>query len=779
VVVTVGIVVLVTAAVISSSTAEQLRRSATAAALANAEAIVRGYVDTIIEEPDLAIAAAPRQQVQAQLDRLVASGDLHRVTVWSRDGRAVYSTDPEVRGRRYSVDESLAAAFGGASVAEYETEAGAGHGAGDDLLPQHLLEIYVPIRGDVDGSPIGVYELYQDAGPIEEQVDATRREVFLISLAAATVLAAIVWIAFAGAARMLEAQNRRLQGVSAELRRTGARFRSLVQNSSDIVVVLDRSGHITYESDAVERVLGYRASDRVGGSILDHIHPDDAGRVGTVLEQLADGSGGLATLELRVAHAEGAWRWMEGIGANRLDDPDVEGIVVNYRDISDRKALEEQLEHQAFHDPMTGLANRALFGDRVEHALARRDRPGYGPTSVLFIDLDDFKTVNDSLGHPAGDTLLRAVAERLRACVRPGDTAARLGGDEFGVLLEETNEEAAAEIAERIHEAMAQPFTIDARQLAVTASIGIASTEVSGRTADELLRNADAAMYTAKARGKGRHESFEPSMHASALRRLELRAALEEALARGDFRIHYQPVVDLETDDVVGVEALLRWQLPNGRLALPGEFVALAEESGLIVPIGRWVLHEACRDLAAWQRAGAPSSFSVAVNVSARQVQSPGLLDDVTSALASSGVDPDALTLEITESALLDDTDATADAIVRLKELGVRIALDDFGTGYSSLSHLRRFPIDVLKIDQSFVAALGHAGEDAALVRSVLNLGETLKLDVVAEGVETIEQLDRLVALQGRLAQGYLLARPVDGDTILRRFLPEPRAATA
>ena len=769
---------LVTAGVISGSTAEQLRASATAAALHNAEAIVRGYVDTIIDEADLGLSAPHDAQIQAQLDRLVASGDLLRVTVWSRDGRAAFSTDREVLGRRYSVDSSLAAAFGGASVVEYETDS-AGHGVGDAQLPEHLLEIYVPIRGQVDGRPIGVYELYQDARRIEEQVAATRRDVFLVSLAAATVLAVIVWIAFAGAAKLLEAQNRRLQGVSAALRRSEAQFRSLVQNSSDIVVVLDRDGRISYESDAVQRVLGYAASERIGGNILDLVHPDDAGRVGTVIEGLAERVGGQATLELRVSHAEGSWRWMEGVGANRLDDPDVAGIVINYRDISDRKALEEQLEHQAFHDPMTDLANRALFSDRVEHALARRDRPGHGPTSVLFIDLDDFKTVNDSLGHPAGDTLLRAVAERFRACVRPGDTAARLGGDEFGILLEETNSEAAAEIAERIHDALGQPFTIEARQLAVTASIGIASTDSSGRTADELLRNADAAMYTAKARGKGRHELFEPSMHLSALRRLELRAALEEALARGDFRLHYQPVIDLERDEAVGVEALLRWQQSNGRLALPGEFMTMAEESGLVVPIGRWVLREACRQLAAWQRAGAAASFSVAVNVSARQVHSGDLFDDVSAALIETGVEPRCLVLEMTESALLDDTDATASMIVRLKELGVQLALDDFGTGYSSLSHLRRFPIDVLKIDQSFVAALGHGGEDAALVRSVLNLGQTLNLEVVAEGVETIEQLDRLVAMHGRLAQGYLLARPVDADAIRRRFLARPRAASA
>jgi len=771
VVVASGLVVLGTAAIMAATTSEQLRRSATDGAMHNTEAIVRGFVDTIVEEEDLNIDAPHDARVQAQLDRLVASGDLLRVTVWSRDGRAAYSSDPEVRGRRFSIEGSLAVAFGGISVAEYRSE------AGDASLPTQLLEIYVPIRGSIDAAPIGVYEVFQDARPIEEQVAATRADVFLVSLGAASLLALIIFGAFAGASRLMTAQNRRLQSMTGELQRSEARFRSLVQNSSDIVAVLDPTGQIGYESTALERVLGHLAGERVGGSIFDLIHPDDAERARTVLAGIAARPGGQATIELRMLHADGSWRWMEGIGANLLDDPDVAGVVLNYRDISERKVLEKQLEHQAFHDPMTDLANRALFGDRVQHALARGDRMGHGPTAVLFCDLDDFKTVNDSLGHAAGDELLRAVAERLRACIRPGDTAARLGGDEFGILLEEADAEGATLVAERILQGLAKPFSVEARQLAVTASIGIASTDTAAGTADELLRNADAAMYSAKARGKGRHELFEPSMHASALRRLELRAALEEALKEEQFRVFYQLVVELPTRRAVGVEALLRWQRPDGRLGLPGEFVPLAEESGLIVPIGRWVLSEACRQLAAWRRAGVPAEISMAVNVSARQIRAADLVADVSRALADSGIDAPSLVLELTESALLDETETTASTIGRLKGLGVRIALDDFGTGYSSLSHLQRFPIDVLKIDRSFVAALARKGDDAALVRSVLRLGQTLKLDVVAEGIETTEQLERLLRMSGRYGQGFYFQAPMDGDAVGRLLATEVRAA--
>jgi diguanylate cyclase (GGDEF)-like protein/PAS domain S-box-containing protein len=618
-----------------------------------------------------------------------------------------------------------------------------------------------------------VYEVHEDARPIESAVAEARSSVFLVSTVAASALLIMVWLAFAGATRLHAAQNRRLdrlnlrlRGVSDELRASEGRFRSLVQNSSDIVVVLDENGRIGYESDAVERVLGHRAAERVGKPIFDLVHADDVRWLEGVLDGLAARPGGQATVEVRIRHADGSWRWMEGVGTNLLDDTHVRGIVLNYRDISERKSLEDQLQHQAFHDPLTGLANRALLGDRVAHALARRRPNREGNIAVLFIDLDDFKTINDSLGHAAGDDLLRAVATRLAACVRAEDTVARLGGDEFALLLEASTDESAAETAERVHAALREPIAVARLQLALSASIGIGIATAGTADADELLRNADVAMYHAKARGKGTSVRFETSMHTSAVRRLELQGALERAVERDEFVLHYQPIVELKSRRTVGCEALIRWRAPDGRTVGPGDFIPLAEETGLIVPIGEWVLGEACRQLAAWQRGTMPRGFRVAANVSARQLREPEIVDVLAALIRETGVDPSGLVLEVTESALLDEGEATADTIRRLKELGPRLALDDFGTGYSSLNHLRRYPIDVLKIDSSFVHQLGAGRDESALVRSVIRLGKTMRLEVVAEGVETEAQLERLLTLGARLGQGYLFSPGVPADVL-------------
>jgi diguanylate cyclase (GGDEF)-like protein/PAS domain S-box-containing protein len=775
-------VILAAAFVISVAMADQLRTSATEAALDSAEAIVRGFVDPIVTETDLDIDAEPNPIVQSQLERLVASANIQRISVWSRDGRAVYSTDALLLGRRFSIGPTLAQAFSGTSVGIYEADL-TGDQASTPGASDHLLQILVPIRGGVDGNPIGVYEVHEDSRPIESAVASVQSSVFLVSTLAASALLIMVWLAFAGATRLHAAQNRRLDrlnlrlhGVSEDLRASEGRFRSLVQNSSDIVVVLDTEGRIVYESAAVESVLGHRPADRTGGSMYETVHVEDVRWVRGVLAGLAARPGGQATVELRVRHADGSWRWMEGVGTNLLGDQHVRGIVLNYRDISERKDLEEQLQHQAFHDPLTALANRALLGDRVAHALARREVGGRQPVAVLFIDLDDFKTINDSLGHAAGDELLRAVASRLVGCVRAEDTAARLGGDEFAILLEGASAGAAGDTAARVHAALREPVPVVGLQLAVSASIGIAvaSAEIVG--ADELLRNADVAMYQAKARGKGASVFFETSMHTSAVRRLELRGALERAIARHEFIVHYQPIVELKSRRMVACEALIRWTGPDGRTVGPDEFIPLAEETGLIVPMGAWVLGEACRQLAAWQES-APPGFRVSVNVSARQVREPTIVDLLADLIAETGIDPSGLVLEVTESALLDEGEATADTIRRLKALGPRIALDDFGTGYSSLNHLRRYPIDVLKIDRSFVQQLGESRDESALVRSVVRLGQTLHLEVVAEGVETEEQLERLVTLGARLGQGYLFSPAVPAEAIAQMSAPPQLAA--
>jgi diguanylate cyclase (GGDEF)-like protein len=426
--------------------------------------------------------------------------------------------------------------------------------------------------------------------------------------------------------------------------------------------------------------------------------------------------------------------------------------------------LEEQLRHQAFHDALTGLPNRALFMDRLEHARSR-SRGSLPELAVVFMDLDDFKAVNDSLGHGAGDELLVEVAERIRLAVRDGDTAARMGGDEFAILLEDTPRETAAEVAERVIEALRLPFALSGQQVRVHATAGVALYSEARETADELLRNADVAMYLAKAQGKDRMTFFRTSLHDGAVERLQLTTDLHLALERGEFRLVYQPVADLATGDVRGVEALLRWDHPTRGDIEPSVFIPVAEECGVIVPLGRWVLREACRQAVAWQgKPGGPITMSV--NLSARQVQHPSLVADVGAALIDSGLPPHLLTLEITETVLMQDVEATLTTLTTLKALGLRLAIDDFGTGYSSLSYLRRFPVDILKIDRSFVATLDSSDTEAALVRSILSLGETLELETVAEGIEHAAQLRELRALGARLGQGYFFARPLEVDAM-------------
>jgi diguanylate cyclase (GGDEF)-like protein len=439
--------------------------------------------------------------------------------------------------------------------------------------------------------------------------------------------------------------------------------------------------------------------------------------------------------------------------------------VLNARDISERRAFEEQLQHQAFHDPVTGLANRALFVERVRHAVARsrRDEDGIG---VVFVDLDDFKTVNDSLGHAAGDQVLIEVAQRLTGSIRASDTAARFGGDEFAILLEGiASVQEAADAAERVLEAMTAPMRLDHKELVIRASLGISLVE-PGEPADaeELVRNADAAMYIAKRDGKGGYRLFEPAMHEGVLARLELRADLQRALQRDEFELHYQPVVRLEDGTVSGVEALIRWRHPERGLVAPGDFVPFAEETGLIVPIGRWVLREGCRQARALQNlhsGGEP--LTMAINLSAKQLQHSDIVADVRDALDESGLDPEHLTLEITETVLMTDANLAVRRLEELKELGVRLALDDFGTGYSSLSHLSRFPVDVLKMDRSFLSE-GASPKASELATAVVALGGTLSLEVVAEGIELPEQWDTLRDLGCDLGQGFYFARPMSAD---------------
>ncbi|HYF12427.1 MAG TPA: EAL domain-containing protein [Actinomycetota bacterium] len=555
-------------------------------------------------------------------------------------------------------------------------------------------------------------------------------------------------------------------------RQSEARFSSLVQHSSDVITVVEADSTIRYMSPAVERILGYASSDLEGTRLIERIHPDDKANV---LQFLVDGGRDTdsrpALTEFRVRHRDDFWLHVETLRTNLLENENVRGIVLNTRDVSERKAFEEQLSHQAFHDSVTGLANRALFKDRVEHALERQTRADL-PVSVLFMDLDDFKTINDSLGHAAGDRLLGEVGERVKSSLRTADTAARFGGDEFAVLLEDGGDgTTAAEVAARILASLEGPFHLEAKDVFVRASIGIASaehTEKSGpEGAEELLRNADVAMYMAKEGGKGRYQVFEPAMHDTALKRLELKADLQRAVDNHEFVLHYQPVIELSTGAVEGFEALLRWMHPQRGMVPPLDFIPLAEETGLIVPIGKWVLREAAiraKDLQ--DRYPADPPLSMAVNLSVRQLQRPEIVSEVAEILMETGLAAFDLVLEITESVMMQDMELSIQRLAELKELGVRLAVDDFGTGYSSLNYIRRFPVDILKVDKSFVDGVNDGGEESALTAAIIELASILKLRPVAEGIERADQLERLLDLKCDLGQGYYFAKPLALDDV-------------
>ncbi len=562
--------------------------------------------------------------------------------------------------------------------------------------------------------------------------------------------------------------------------RSEARFTSLVQHASDLITVVGPDATITYQSPSSERVLGYPPHELLGTRFDRLVAPEDAGRL---LRLLADGSayprrdGEL--IECTLHHRDGSLRQFEILYTNLLEDEDVRGIVLNARDISERKAFEEQLAHQAFHDPVTNLPNRALFFERVRHAI-RRARRENSELGVIFLDIDDFKTINDSLGHGAGDAALADVAKGLSRSIRSSDTAARFGGDEFVVLLEDLdNVQTAVEVAERILKNLRRPLAVAGKELALRGSIGISILEGrSSASAEDLIRDADAAMYIAKRDGKGGYRLFEPDMHAGVLARLELRADLQRALEDGLFELHYQPIVRLNDGRARGLEALLRWHHPERGLVPPEDFIPFAEETGLIVPIGRWALREACRQAVAINRAqheGPP--LYMCVNLSVRQLQRSDVILDVRDALTESELDPSLLTLEITESMLIDDPEIAVTRLTELRALGLRIAMDDFGTGYSSLSYLSRFPVDIIKMDRSFLRP-GATPRALDLSSAIVGLGGSLALEVVAEGIELDEQRQRLRGLGCEFGQGFHFARPMESKSVFDYLAGEPSPAS-
>ncbi|MEG5057637.1 EAL domain-containing protein [Microcoleus sp. A2-C5] len=603
-----------------------------------------------------------------------------------------------------------------------------------------------------------------------------------------------------------------------ELRKSEKRFRSLIENARDIIVILDDKGFCRYVSPSLERILGYPTAEVLGRSVFDLIHPDELPMVTQVFKSIIQmPKVGMGLAEYRVQHKDGSWCALEAVATNLLDEPSVRGIVVNCHDVTERKVAEDQLLHDALHDALTELPNRALLTDRLEQAFARVKRHPSYQFAVLFLDLDRFKVINDSQGHGTGDRLLVAVARRLLTCLRPGDTAARLGGDEFVILLEEIQgvDEAIAQ-AKEIHKAIERPLFLEGHKVLITASIGIALSTEKYQLPGDILRDADIAMYRAKALGKARYEVFTSAMHTRAVALMHLEHDLRESVDElnwkysivdfgggqvGEnspiseidwklghpklqfdppklecpFTVYYQPIVCLKTGSVIGFEALVRWLHPERGLVSPMEFIAMAEETGLILPLGLWVLSESCRQIIKWQSLNLPvgnSRLTVAVNLSGRQFSEPESIEQIKQVLQETGVDARCLKLEITETVVMEDGEAAVAMLLQLRELGIGLCIDDFGTGYSSLSYLHRFPINILKVDRSFVSRIGEMGENLEIVRAIVMLARSLGMEVVAEGLETPVQLAQLRAIGCEYGQGYFFSRPLNSEAataLLRR----------
>jgi diguanylate cyclase (GGDEF)-like protein/PAS domain S-box-containing protein len=591
-------------------------------------------------------------------------------------------------------------------------------------------------------------------------------------------------IEYAGRAACLVASVDVTEQVEADraVRASAARLRSIFDNAALGICEMDLDGVIMETNPAFQKLLGYAPRELHGRAATTLSPADEAAAMLGPVRELVAGRHGAFTVEQRLTRRDGQPIW-GSLTVSRMDlGNGPPRLLALLQDVSERKELESQLTRQAFQDSLTGLANRALFRDRVAHALERSTRGGHS-VAVLFLDLDSFKTVNDGLGHAAGDRLLSVIGARLATSMRSGDTVARLGGDEFAVLLEDVSDEAEVQaIAERALAAIRAPVTVAGTEVFVGASIGAAfGRDVA--SADDLIRNSDVAMYAAKSGGKGRSAVFEAGMHEAVVERQQLEADLRRALERDEFKLVYQPILELSTSRLRGVEALLRWHHPQRGLIPPARFICVAEETGHIVPIGRWVLEQACMQAAAWRGrfwdvddAGV-SDFAISVNLSCRQLRDEGLIDHVKSALERSGLPAHMLVLEITESVLVSEIEAATGRLEELRALGVRLAIDDFGTGYSSLTYLQRFPVAVLKIDKSFTDGIGRSAHDAAIVRTIVALAGTLSLSAVAEGVEDAEQHEALVDAGCEFGQGYHFARPACPE-VLERYMEAQLEAT-
>jgi diguanylate cyclase (GGDEF)-like protein/PAS domain S-box-containing protein len=565
----------------------------------------------------------------------------------------------------------------------------------------------------------------------------------------------------------------------ADLMESEERFRSAFDAAPTGMALVAPDGKFVQVNHALCEMLGHDEDHLLACRAFDLVHPEEQVAAAEILARMEEGSVTLHRAETRLMRSDGRVMWaIHTSSAVRSAEGRFLYSTDQVMDVTEQRETAERLAHQALHDPLTGLPNRVLFLDRLGHALERTERTGL-QVAVLFLDLDRFKVVNDSLGHGAGDQLLVEVAHRLRTVVRPLDTVARFGGDEFTILLEDVPDEGqATTIAERIGVSISEPFDLSDSEVFVNTSIGIALGSGAAQSSEGLVRDADAAMYRAKEKGRARYEVFDDRVRATVVERLSLESALHRALARGEFQLNYQPEVDLRTGKVVAVEALLRWRSQERGLLRPGQFISVAEETGLIVPIGSWALREACHQAKRWrdlQRSQATLDLAnseplpmptVWVNLSARQLAHPGLVDSVAEALAESRCDPGSICLEITESVLMGDAGSTIETLEALRDLGVRLGVDDFGTGYSSLVYLKRFPVDLLKIDRTFTDGLGREPDDTAIVTAVVGLAHSLGLTAVAEGVETADQVAALRTLGCDVGQGFFFSDPLSATEI-------------
>jgi len=592
----------------------------------------------------------------------------------------------------------------------------------------------------------------------------------------ATPMIAIVYLTYQTYLKNIETVERHV----AALRESEERFRSAFDYAAIGMALVSPDGRWLQVNRSLCAILGYTERELLGMNFQQITHPDELGSVMAHVRQMLDGQMPTCQTEKRYFHKDGHVVWIY-LSISRVRDAQAgeARFIFQIQDITDRKLAERQLLHDAFHDALTGLSNRALFIDRLKLALARHKRLGSAQFAVLFLDLDRFKVINDSLGHAIGDQLLVGIARRLETCLRPGDTVARLGGDEFTVLLEDVSDtREVIAVAKRIEEELSLPFNLGGHEVYTTASIGIAPSTTGYERPDDILRDADTAMYRAKSLGKSRHEVFDKEMHTHAVNLLHLETDLRRALDRREFTVYYQPIVSLSTGEVQGFEALLRWRHPSHGFISPTEFIPVAEETGLILPIGRWALEEACRQMREWQgQFPRAAGLYVSVNLSGRQFANPELIEQIKEALETTGLAPQSLKLEVTESVVMEDIEKTIEMLRQLRALGVESSIDDFGTGYSSLSYLHHFPSSTLKIDRSFIGRMGAAGENTEIVRTILLLARNLGMCVVAEGVETDGQLAQLQALSCDYGQGYLFSKAVNATTA-GRMLSEASPAS-